>query len=290
MHCQTLGVIGGSGLYALSGASGLGQIEETSVTTPFGVPSSPIVRGCLGDTAVLFLARHGRGHTLAPHEINYRANIHALKALGATHLVSISAVGSLREEIEPGHAVTPSQVLDRTTGRASTFFDHGVVAHVAMADPICPLMEGAVAAAAETAGARVHRGKTYVCVQGPRFSTRAESHSFRALGADVIGMTAAPEAFLAREAELPYATLALATDYDCWRPSDDVDVTRILAVLHANVERAQATIFALASSLPDASKSPASAALEFAVLTRADAIEPSARERLSLLLRRHFGG
>lgn len=237
---------------------------------------------------MLFLPRHGRMHAISPSNINYRANIYALKSLGATHVLSISAVGSLREHIVPGHLVVPDQFIDRTVGRRGTFFDEGIVAHVSMADPLCPIMGAAVAKAAESTGATVHRGGAYVCIEGPRFSTRAESHMFRAWGADIIGMTNVPEGFLAREAELPYATLALSTDYDCWRPHDAVDVTSILAVLKGNVERAQQTVAALAASLPDVSNSPAKGALQFATMTRAEAISPELRARYALLLGRYL--
>jgi 5'-methylthioadenosine phosphorylase len=276
---KTLGVIGGSGLYAMEA---LERVEETNAETPFGAPSSPVVSGFLGTTRVLFLARHGKGHVIAPTQVNYRANVYALKALGATHLLSISAVGSLREELAPGHVVLPSQLLDRTTRRVSTFFDDRLVAHVAVADPYCPLLSSAVADAATVADAVVHRDKTYVCVEGPRFSTRAESHAHRAMGADVVGMTAAPEAFLAREAELPYATLALVTDYDCWRPREDVDVSAILAIVHANVARAQAIVARCAGALPDARQSPAFGALRHAVVSTAP-IPPELRRRYAAL-------
>jgi len=275
-----LGVIGGSGLYAMDA---LERVEETNADTPFGAPSSPVVSGDLGEHRILFLARHGRGHVIAPTQVNYRANVYALKALGATHLLSISAVGSLREELAPGHVVLPSQLLDRTTRRLSTFFDDSLVAHVAVADPYCPLLSEVVADAAGATGAVVHRGKTYVCIEGPRFSTRAESHAHRAMGADVVGMTAAPEAFLAREAELPYATLALVTDYDCWREREDVDVTSILAIVRANVARAQAIIARVARLLPDARRSPAHGALRHAIVSTAP-IAPELRRRYAALL------
>ena len=208
---QTLAVIGGSGLYQMPG---LTDVDEVRVETPWGEPSDAVIRGRLGGTALLFLPRHGRGHRVSPSNINYRANLWALKKLGATHVLSVSAVGSLREEIVPGHLVVVDQFIDRTRQRASTFFDEGVVAHVSVADPVCPLLARAVAARARSIGATVHEGGTYVCIEGPRFSTRAESHAWRAWNASVVGMTNVPEAFLARECELPYATLALATDYD----------------------------------------------------------------------------
>ncbi len=280
-----LGVIGGSGLYQMPG---LTDVEDVRVDTPFGAPSDVIVRGRLGATTLLFLPRHGRMHQHPPSKVNYRANVHALKSLGATHVLSVSAVGSLREEVAPGHVVVPDQFIDRTAGRVSTFFDDAVVAHVSMADPVCPHLAAALADAARAAGATVHMGGTYVCVEGPRFSTRAESHLYRQWGATVIGMTNVPEAFLAREAELPYATLALSTDYDCWRPHEQVDVNDILAVLHANVARAQETVRALAASLPDPSKSPAQGALQFAVLTKPQALNAALRERYALLLGKYL--
>lgn len=285
MTTYVLGVLGGSGLYQMPGIEG---VEEVRVRTPFGAPSDAVVRGRLGDTTLLFLPRHGRDHQLAPSKVNYRANIHALKSLGATHVLSVSAVGSLKEEVAPGHVVVPDQFIDRTVGRATSFYDEGLVAHVSMADPVCPLLAKAVAAAAREAGATVHEGGTYLCIEGPRFSTRAESHLYRQWGATVIGMTNVPEAFLAREAELPYATLALATDYDCWRPHEQVDVHDILAVLHANIDRARAVVRNLAASLPDPSGSPARGALQYAVMTKPEALTPAVRKRYALLLGGHL--
>lgn len=279
-----LGVIGGSGLYQLPGV----KARARRVRTPFGAPSDAVRVADVNGTRVLFLPRHGAHHQLCPSNVPYRANVWALKSLGATHVLSVSAVGSLREEIAPGHVVIPDQFIDRTVGRASTFFDKGVVAHVSMADPVCPLLAGAVGAAAKATGATVHSGGTYVCIEGPRFSTRAESHLYRQWGASVIGMTNVPEAFLAREAELPYATLALATDYDCWRPHDEVDVNDILAVLHANVARAQDVIVRLAASLPDVTSSPAAGALQYAILTKPGAVTPALRRRYALLAGRYL--
>lgn len=278
---QTLAVIGGSGLYQMPG---LTDVDEVRVSTPWGDPSDAVIRGRLGDTAMLFLPRHGRGHRVSPTAINYRANLWALKKLGATQALSISAVGSLREEIVPGHLVVVDQFIDRTRHRASSFFDEGVVAHVSVADPVCPVLAGALATAARATGATVHQGGTYVCIEGPRFSTRAESHLWRAWGASVVGMTNVPEAFLARECELPYATLALATDYDCWREHDEVDVTAILGVIRDNVARAQEVVRALAASLPDPAKSPATGALRYAVMTSAEHITDAQREKYRLLI------
>jgi 5'-methylthioadenosine phosphorylase len=283
---NVLAVVGGSGLYEIPG---LTDVEEVTLTTPFGPPSDTIVRGHLGDVVLLFLPRHGRGHRLAPHEIDSRANICALKKLGATHLASISAVGSMREAIAPGDFVVVDQFIDQTRRRVSTFFDDGLVAHVGFADPVCADLSAALAAAAERAGARVHRGGTYVCIEGPQFSTRAESHLYRSWGVSVIGMTAMPEAKLAREAELPYALLALATDYDCWRESeDDVSIDAVLKVLGDNVARARVAIGELATALPDPARSPAAGALGAAIMTARDRIPPAARARLDWLIGKYL--
>ena len=276
-----LGVIGGSGLYKMAALTG---VEEVPVTTPFGAPSDVILRGRIHGTTVLFLPRHGRAHAVPPSAINGRANIWALKSLGATHVVSVSAVGSLREEIVPGDLVVVSQFIDRTTQRVGTFFDRDVAVHVPTADPVCPILAAAITGAARATGANTHVDKTYVCIEGPRFSTRAESHMFRAWGADVIGMTNVPEAFLAREAQLPYATLALSTDYDCWRPHGHVDVAAVVAVLHRNVQLAQSVIESIARTMPDVSKSPAHEALRDAMMTNWDAVPEAARQRLKLIL------
>ncbi|MDO9022091.1 MAG: S-methyl-5'-thioadenosine phosphorylase [Deltaproteobacteria bacterium] len=276
-----LGVIGGSGLYQMPG---LTAMEPLTASTPFGEASDGIVRGRLGETPVVFLPRHGRAHSHSPSTLNYRANIYALKSLGVTHVLSVSAVGSLREEIAPGDLVVPHQFINRTTRRVDTFFDRDVVAHVSMADPVCPFMAAAVASAARATGANTHVGQTYVCIEGPRFSTRAESRMFRQWGADIIGMTNVPEAFLAREAELPYATLALATDYDSWREQDEAHVDEIIAVMAKNVARAQAVVAGLAAALPDVSASPAQGATKHAVMTRWEAVSAEARARYALLL------
>jgi 5'-methylthioadenosine phosphorylase len=278
----TLAVIGGSGLYALSGLAGS---EEIAVDTPYGAPSDKIVRGRLGSTTMLFLPRHGRGHKIPPTAINYRANICALKKLGATHLVSVSAVGSMKESIVPGQLVIVDQFIDMTKRRIATFFDEGIAAHVSMADPVCPLLAAATAAAGEKAGAKVHRGGTYVCIEGPQFSTRAESHLFRSWGVSVIGMTNMPEAKLAREAELPYATIAVATDYDCWHETnEDVSVDAVLAVLRQSLETTQRLLLELAPALPDPQKSPAHRALATALLTDRSQISSAKREELAWLL------
>jgi 5'-methylthioadenosine phosphorylase len=277
-----LGVVGGSGLYEIEGLTG---VEEVRVETPYGPPSDAVVRGRLGDTTLLFLPRHGRGHRVAPHEINFRANVCALKKLGATHLVSISAVGSMREDIAPGDFVVADQLVDLTKRRVSTFFEDGVVGHVGFADPVCRALSGALGDSATRAGARVHRGGTYVCIEGPQFSTRAESRLYRSWGVAVIGMTALPEAKLAREAELPYALLALATDYDCWHSSEeDVTVEAVLAVMKNNVVAARRAIAELAAHVPDASASPASRALAGAIMTAHERIPAAAHARLGWLI------
>jgi 5'-methylthioadenosine phosphorylase len=286
MSGHVLGIIGGSGLYDIEG---LEAVEEVRVATPYGEPSDTVVRGRLGEVTLLFLPRHGRGHRIAPHEIPFRANVCALKKLGATHLVSISAVGSMKEAIAPGDFVVADQLIDLTKRRPSTFFDDGVVGHVGFADPVCEHMAEALAAAARRAGAKVHAGGTYVCIEGPQFSTRAESLLYRSWGVSVIGMTALPEAKLAREAELPYALLALATDYDCWHESEeDVTVEAVLAVMKKNVVAARRTVVELSRTLPDPKASKASTALAAAIMTAHDRITPAAHERLDWLVGKYL--
>jgi 5'-methylthioadenosine phosphorylase len=286
MSGPCLGVIGGSGLYELEG---LVEHTELSVDTPFGPPSDVLVKGKLGDTTLLFLPRHGRGHRFPPHGINYRANVCALKMSGATHLLSVSAVGSMKEHIAPGHVVIPDQFIDLTKRRVSTFFEEGLVAHVGFADPVCEHLAGALADAADAAGAKVHRGGTYVCMEGPAFSTRAESHVYRSWGVSVIGMTALPEAKLAREAELPYAVMALSTDYDCWHESEeDVTVDAVVAVIKANVARARSTLALLARNLPDPTKSVAHGALGRAIMTSPEGVSAEARRKLGWLVDRYL--
>jgi 5'-methylthioadenosine phosphorylase len=280
MH--TLGVIGGSGLYEIEG---LTDVREERTTTPYGNPSDVIVSGTLDKTRLLFLPRHGRGHRIAPHAINFRANVCALKKLGATHLVTVSAVGSMKEAIAPGHLVVPDQFIDLTKRRISTFFDEGLVSHVAFADPVCSDLASALGLAAARTGATVHHGGTYVCIEGPAFSTRAESLLYRSWGVSVIGMTAMPEARLAREAELPYAVLALATDYDAWHESEeDVNVAAVVATLKKNVSLAKGTIAALATALPDPTKSRAVGAARAGIMTHDSAVDPAARKTLEWLL------
>ena len=257
---HTLAVLGGSGLYELEG---LTEVEEIRVDTPYGSASDAIVRGKLGGATLLFLPRHGRGHRVPPHAINYRANVCALKKLGATHLVSVSAVGSMKEEIAPGDLVVVDQFIDLTKRRVSTFFDEDIAAHVMFADPVCHDLAASRRRRGERRAAKVHRGGTYVCIEGPQFSTRAESLVYRSWGVSVIGMTGMPEAKLAREAELPFATLALATDYDCWHQSEeDVTVEAVLAVIRKNVSFARSALAKLLLALPDPKKSRAHGAMK----------------------------
>src|SRR5688572_21300042 len=283
MAKRVVGVIGGSGLYEMEG---LERVEEIRVSTAFGDPSDVVVAGHLGETRMLFLPRHGRGHRVPPHRINYRANVLALKQLGAEQIVSVSAVGSMKENIHPGDIVLVDQFIDRTRSRPSTFFeDDGVVVHVEFAEPIDGALQQALLRAAREVGATVHAGGTYVCIDGPQFSTRAESLLYRSWGVEVIGMTNLPEAKLAREAELPYATIALATDYDCWHQTHaSVTVDAVIAVLLANVKTAKAILRAVAGQLPDPAQSKASSALKHAILTQPDKIPAAAREKLRPLI------
>lgn len=282
---RTLGVIGGSGLYAIEG---LERVTEHNVETPFGKPSDAIIEGWLGDTRLLFLPRHGRGHKVAPHEINYRANILALKMLGAEQLLSVSAVGSMKESIEPGHMVVVDQFIDRTRTRPSTFFEgHGLVAHVEFAEPVDAALADALYRSSVNVGARTHRGGTYICIEGPQFSTRAESNFYRSFGVDVIGMTNLPEARLAREAELPFATLALATDYDCWHTGhESVTVESVIEVIKANVSTAKKIVAEIATKLPDPKMSPATTALQHALMSPLDELTDEAKARFQPLIAR----
>lgn len=283
---RVLGILGGSGIYEVEA---LGQVEELKVDTPFGPPSDAVVRGVLGETTLLFLPRHGRGHRVPPHDINFRANICALKQLGAEQVVSLSAVGSMKEAIRPGDVVVVDQYIDLTKRRVSTFFDGDIAAHVGFSDPVCPALASAAARAARRAGATTHEGGAYVCIDGPQFSTRAESQLYRSWGVSVIGMTAMPEAKLAREAELPYTTLALATDYDCWHETEEaVSVEAVLAVLRHNSEVAKRIVLELAGDLPDPKQSAAAHALDGALITAPSAISDTARARLGWLIGRYL--
>jgi 5'-methylthioadenosine phosphorylase len=278
----TVGIIGGSGLYAMDNVQ---VIEELRIDTPFGPPSDAVLVADVDGTRVAFLSRHGRGHRVAPHEINYRANIWALRSLGVRWLMSVSAVGSMREEIVPGDLVLVDQFIDRTRTRPSTFFEDGIVAHVAFADPVCGILQNALREACEGIGVRHHNGGTYVCIEGPQFSTRAESMLYRSWDVSVVGMTNFPEARLAREAQMAYATIAMATDYDCWHEGeDDVTVEGVLQVMRANVANAQRVLRSVIASVGTLPDSPTWRALENAVMTSNSAIPEAARARLGLLL------
>ena len=286
MTTKIAGVIGGSGLYDMEG---LEDVEEIVVETPFGATSAPIVAGTLGDVRLLFIPRHGRGHTLTPSEVPYRANIWALKKLGAQWCISVSAVGSLKEEIVPGHVVIVDQFIDRTKGRASTFFGEGIVGHVAFGDPVSPVLAKVLLGASKTAGATVHEGGTYVCMEGPAFSTRAESNLYRSWGASVIGMTNLPEAKLAREAEIAYATIALATDYDCWHEGhDDVSVAAVLDTVRKNVSMARQIIRKAAANIPADLDPLVDGASEFAVMTRPELIPQDRLDALAPIIGKYF--
>jgi len=275
-----LGIIGGSGLYALDG---LENVHSETVETPWGAPSAPLTFGTLNGVELVFLPRHGAGHRLSPTDIPFRANIAALKMAGCTDIVSVSACGSLREHLAPGHFVVVDQYVDRTTGRARSFFGEGCVAHVPMAQPVCARLARAIGDAGEAVGAPVQRGGTYLVIEGPQFSTRAESELYRHWGMDVIGMTNMPEARLAREAELPYASIAMVTDYDCWHEGEaSVDVPSVLRVMRENTDKAKALLARLAGDLAARPRDPdpVDSILDTALITAPDARDPAVLERL----------
>lgn len=283
---KTVGIIGGSGLYAMEGLTGVATV---SVDTPWGKPSDDLSVGELGDTKLIFLPRHGRGHKLTPSEINYRANIFAMKKLGVDRIISVSAVGSMKEEIKPGHIVIPSQFYDHTKSRISTFFGDGIAAHVSMADPVCPTLTGALYESSIAVGATVHKDAIYICMEGPQFSSRGESNIYRKWGVDVIGMTNMPEAKLAREAEICYSTLALSTDYDCWHEHhEDVAVDDIIETLTRNVEIAKRVIADVLPQLSEQRDCHCRNALENAIITSRDAISEEVKQRLGILIERYI--
>jgi 5'-methylthioadenosine phosphorylase len=290
MQQAILGIIGGSGLYDLEG---LADVQEVAVASPFGSPSAPIRLGRLGQTRLAFLPRHGKGHHLSPSDINYRANIDALKRLGVTDIVSVSACGSFRESAPPGTLVLVDQFIDRTFRRQSSFFGAGCVAHVSMAHPVSPHLHRAITDAAAAAGEAVVQGGTYLCMEGPQFSTLAESNAYRAMGCDVIGMTAMPEAKLAREAEISYATIAMVTDFDCWHPDHDhVAVSDIIRVLNSNVHRVRHILSRLAADFPGV-RQPCAAgahrALDHAIMTAPAARDPAVLATLDAVAGRVLG-
>jgi 5'-methylthioadenosine phosphorylase len=280
-----VGVIGGSGL---AGGIALDDAQEIAVRSAFGEPSGPVTTGTIAGHRFTFIARHGAGHRIPPGEVNYRANIDVLKRCGVTDVLALSAIGSLREELAPGEFVAVDQFIDRTHGRAGSFFGAGLVAHVSMADPVCARLAGMAADAGEAAGARVHREGCYVAIEGPQFSTRAESRLYRQWGGDVIGMTALPEARLAREAELPYAVLGMVTDWDAWRDeAAGVEAADVLAVMHANAALARDAVARLAAGLPQTREpSPIDHALEHAIVTAPAARDPDALARLDAVVGR----
>lgn len=287
MQKAEIGIIGGSGLY---GMAGLTEVHEERVETPFGEPSEVFMLGKLEGRKVAFLARHGKGHRILPSELNFRANIFAMKALGVTSILSVSAVGSLKEEHKPTDFVVPDQFIDRTFSRHGTFFGEGVVGHVGFGDPVCPIVVDTFVRACEEVGVVGKKGGTYVCMEGPQFSTRAESNLYRSWGADVIGMTNLQEAKLAREAEISYATLAMVTDYDCWREGhDDVTVEQVIAVMHQNSGNAQKVVKAAVRLLPkDLSASPAQTAARFAIMTDKSSISAETKKKLDVLFGKYW--
>lgn len=286
MNIKTVGVIGGSGLYEMQE---LTDVRFVHVETPWGHPSDDFLVGNLGDIRMIFLPRHGRGHRIMPSEINFRANIYGMKKLGVEWIISVSAVGSMKQEIAPGHVVIPFQFFDHTKRRVSTFFGDGIVAHVSMADPVCPVLSDVLHRASRKSGATVHKDGTYICIEGPQFSSRAESNIYRKWGVDVIGMTNMPEAKLAREAEICYATLALSTDYDCWHEGHaDVTVDKIIETLTKNVELARRIIKEAVPMIPEKRRCTCSNALQDAIITTKDAISEEAKKRFNILIERYI--
>ena len=282
----TLGVIGGSGLYEMPG---LEDIRELDIQTPFGNPSTPIVVGTMEGQQVAFLARHGRGHFLSPSEVNYRANIYSLKMLGVKQILSINACGSLREDFSPGHIVIPDQVFDFTRSRPRTFFGDGLVVHISTADPFCPRLSSALGEAVQQAGGVVHMGGTIVVIEGPRFSTKAESNAFRSWGMSIVGMTCAPEVFLAREAECCYSVMAHVTDYDVWHLSEaSVSVEVVVETLNRNTLLAREAIHSLLKQLPSTSGCSCETTLSGAIITNPKAIPPNTRGKLDLLVNKYL--
>ena len=282
-----VGVIGGSGLYKMGGMT---EVEEVKVSTPFGEPSDAIILGNIEGVRVAFLPRHGEGHRISPSELPAKANIYALKYLGVERIISVNAVGSLKEEIEPLDVVIPDQLIDCTKGRASTFFTDGIVGHVSLAEPFCPVLSQISFEASTKVGARVHKGGTYLVMEGPQLSTKAESQLYRSWGADVIGMTALPEAKLAREAEICYATLALATDYDCWHPScESVTTEMILTNLRKGIDTIKRILKLLLPSIPQKRDCACASALKYAIVTGRKYVPKEKRKELGLLIDKYLG-
>lgn len=283
-----IAVVGGAGLYQMEG---MDEIEELKLSTPFGKPSDAIVLGNLEGVKVAFLPRHGKGHRISPSELPSKANIYALKSLGVERIISVGAVGSLREEIKPLDLVIPDQLIDRTRGRDNTFFTNGIVAHVAFAEPFCPVLSQILFEAAIKAGAKVHKGGVYLAMEGPQFSTKAESQLYRSWGADILGMTALPEAKLAREAEICYARLTIVTDYDCWHPRhESVTTEMVFANLQKGVDAARKVLRLAIPDIPRERDCPCATALKDAIATSPKYISDKAKENLALLIGKYVGG
>jgi len=283
-----VGIIGGSGLYKMEGMT---EVEEVKISTPFGEPSDAVILGNLEGVKVAFLPRHGEGHRISPSDLPAKANIYALKSLGVERIISVSAVGSLKEEIEPLDVVIPDQLIDRTRGRGSTFFTDGIVGHVSLAEPFCPVLSQALFEASTKVGAKVHKGGTYLVMEGPQLSTKAESQLYRSWGADVIGMTALPEAKLAREAEICYATLAFVTDYDCWHPVyESVTTEMILTNLQKAIDTVRRILKLLLPSISQKRDCACASALKYAIATEAKYIPKKKKRELGLLIGKYLGG
>jgi len=283
---KVVGVIGGSGLYEMEG---LEEVQTVSLTTPFGNPSDSFIVGNLGGAKVAFLPRHGRGHRIQPSSLNFRANIYGMKMLGAQWIIGVSAVGSMKESIHPGDMIIPNQFIDLTKGRPNTFFDNGIVCHIAFADPVCPVLGQILIQAGQEAGATVHKDGTYLCIEGPQFSTRAESMLYRAWGVDVIGMTNLPEAKLAREAEICYATIAFATDYDCWHEeAEDVSIGEVLRILAQSTKTAKSAIRIAVERLPEKRECLCATALKHALITAKRYIPEKTKKDLEPILGKYL--
>jgi len=283
---KMVGVIGGSGLYEMEG---LEEVQTVSLTTPFGNPSDSIVVGRLEGTKIAFLPRHGKGHRIQPSSLNFRANIYAMKMLGVHWIIGVSAVGSMKENIHPGDMVIPNQFIDRTVGRPNTFFSDGVVCHISFADPVCPTLSQILGKAGEEVGATVHKEGTYICIEGPQFSTRAESKLYRSWGVDIIGMTNLPEARLAREAEICYATIAFATDYDCWhQEAEDVSIGEVLRILAQSARTAKSAIRTAVKHLPDKRDCICATALKQALITSKKLIPEKTKKDLELIIGKYL--
>ena len=283
---KVVGVIGGSGLYEMEG---LEEVQTVSLTTPFGNPSDSFIVGNLGGAKVAFLPRHGRGHRIQPSSLNFRANIYGMKMLGAQWIIGVSAVGSMKESIHPGDMIIPNQFIDLTKGRPNTFFDNGIVCHIAFADPVCPVLGQILIQAGQEAGATVHKDGTYLCIEGPQFSTRAESMLYRTWGVDVIGMTNLPEAKLAREAEICYATIAFATDYDCWHEeAEDVSIGEVLRILAQSTKTAKSAIRIAVERLPEKRECLCATALKHALITAKRYIPEKTKKDLEPILGKYL--